>query len=99
MTRNATETVHGQHQAVDKIDNQYQSAVFGNQRPQSLEGNRQLRAGGGGGGRGVLVEKLFCSFFNPLISLYIYYDQYEKIRREKKFPVVGFHGNGGHIRF
>ena len=27
----------------------------------------------------MLVEKLFCSFFfNPLISLYIYYDQYEK---------------------
>ena len=34
----------------------------------------------------VLVEKLFCSFFNPLISLYIYYDQYEKIGRKKKFP-------------
>ena len=31
----------------------------------------------------VLVEKLFCSFFNPLISLYIYYDQYEKIWRKK----------------
>ena len=29
-------------------------------------------------GEGVLVDKLFCSFFNPLISLYIYYDQYEK---------------------
>ena len=26
---------------------------------------------------GVLVEKLFCSFFNPATSLYIYYDQYE----------------------
>ena len=26
----------------------------------------------------MLVEKLFCSFFNPAISLYIYYDQYEK---------------------
>ena len=34
----------------------------------------------------MLVEKLFCSFFNPLISLYIYYDQYEKILREKKIP-------------
>ena len=29
-------------------------------------------------GGGVLVEKLFCSFFNPVISLYIFYDQYEK---------------------
>ena len=26
----------------------------------------------------VLVEKLFHSFSNPQISLYIYYDQYEK---------------------
>ena len=34
--------------------------------------------------RGVLVEKLFCSFFNPLISLYIYYDQYEKIWRKNQ---------------
>ena len=34
---------------------------------------------------GMLVEKLFFSFFNPVISLYIYYDQYEKIWR-KKFP-------------
>ena len=35
----------------------------------------------------MLVEKLFCSFFNPLISLYIYYDQYEKIwRKKKKIP-------------
>ena len=25
-----------------------------------------------------VFEKLFCSFFNPAISLYIYYDQYEK---------------------
>ena len=33
--------------------------------------------------RGVLVEKLFCSFVNPLISLCIYYDQYEKIWRKK----------------
>ena len=51
---------------------------------------------------GVLVEKLFCSFFNPAISLYIYYDQYEKIWRKNPkffFPMVGFHGNGGHIRF
>ena len=47
---------------------------------------------------GVLVEKLFCSFFNPAISLYIYYDQYEKYG-EKKIPAVGFQGNGGHIRF
>ena len=35
------------------------------------------------GGGGVLVEKQFCSFFNPAISLYIYYDQYEKILRKK----------------
>ena len=34
---------------------------------------------------GVLFEKLFCSFLNPLTSLYIYYDQYEKLWR-KKFP-------------
>ena len=26
----------------------------------------------------MLVEKLFCSFVNPLISLCIYYGQYEK---------------------
>ena len=40
-----------------------------------------------GGGGGVLVEKLFCSFFNPVISLNIYYDQYEKMwRKKKKFP-------------
>ena len=32
----------------------------------------------------MLVEKLFCSFFNPLISLYIYYDQYEKIWRNEQ---------------
>ena len=28
--------------------------------------------------RGGAGRKLFWSFFNPLISLYIYYDQYEK---------------------
>ena len=37
-------------------------------------------------GGGVLVEKLFCSFFNPVILLYIYYDQCEKIWKKKKFP-------------
>ena len=61
-----------------------------------------LGGGGGGGGGGVLVKKLFCSFFNPVISLYIYYDQYEKIwgkKSKKKIPEVGFHGNGSHIRF
>ena len=31
----------------------------------------------------MLVEKLFCSFFNPLISVYIY-DQYEKIWRKNQ---------------
>ena len=37
--------------------------------------------------KGVLVEKLFCSFFNLVISLYIYYDQYKKRRKKrKKFP-------------
>ena len=36
----------------------------------------------------MLVEKLFCSFFNPVISLYIYHDHYEKYG-EKKFPAVG----------
>ena len=35
--------------------------------------------------RGLLVKKLFCSLFNPVISLYIYYDQYEQIWK-KKFP-------------
>ena len=52
-------------------------------------------------GGGVLVEKLFCSFFNPAISLYIYYDQYEKrLRKNNKFffPAVGFQ-NGGHFDF
>ena len=47
------------------------------------------------------VEKLFCSIFNPLISLNIYYDQYQKIRRKNQnnfFPAVRFRGNGGHIR-
>ena len=36
--------------------------------------------------KGVLVEKLFCSFINPVISLqvYIYYDQYENIWRKKQ---------------
>ena len=36
----------------------------------------------------VLVEKLFCSFINPLISLYIYYMiSVKKIwRKKKKFP-------------
>ena len=36
--------------------------------------------------REVLVRKLFCSFFNPLISLYIYYDQLsmKKIWRKKQ---------------
>ena len=35
-------------------------------------------------GGGVLVEKLFCSFFNPVNSLYIYYDQYEKYGENTK---------------
>ena len=39
-----------------------------------------------GGGGGVLVEKLFCSFFNPVILLYIYYDQCDKYGGKKKFP-------------
>ena len=49
----------------------------------------------------MLVETLFCSFFNPIISLYIYYDQYEKIWRQNKNknPAARFHGNSGHIRF
>ena len=34
----------------------------------------------------MLVEKLFCSIFNPLISLYIYYDQYEKYGEKKISP-------------
>ena len=42
----------------------------------------QQEAGGCLKGGGVLVEKQFCSFFNPLISLYIHYDQYEKIWRK-----------------
>ena len=32
----------------------------------------------------MLVDKLFCSFSHPVISLYIYYDQYEKIWRKNK---------------
>ena len=32
----------------------------------------------------MLVEKLFCSFVNPFISLYIYYDQYEKYGENTK---------------
>ena len=34
-------------------------------------------------GGGVLAEKLVCSFFNTVISLYIY-DQYEQILRKNK---------------
>ena len=39
--------------------------------------------------------------FNPLISLYICYDQYEKKMQRKKsknyfFPRFRFHGNSGH---
>ena len=46
----------------------------------------------------VLIEKLFCSFFNPLISFYIYYDQYKKYGEKKRFfPALRFHGNGGHL--
>ena len=37
-------------------------------------------------GGGVLVEKLFSSFFNPVISLYNY-DQYEKISPKKKIII------------
>ena len=36
--------------------------------------------------RGVLVEKLFCSFFDPLFSFYIYYDQYKKYGSRALFP-------------
>ena len=49
----------------------------------------------------MLVEKLFCSFFNPLISLYIYYDQYEKIWRKNEnnfFPTVHFHGTSNAVK-
>ena len=46
----------------------------------------------------MLVEKLFSSFFNPVISLNIYYDQYEKCGHIF-FPALGFRENGGHIRF
>ena len=40
----------------------------------------------------MLVEKLFWSFFNPVISFYIYYDQYEKYGeiKKKKFPRLVF---------
>ena len=34
----------------------------------------------------MLVEKLFCSFVNPLISSCIYYDQYEKYGENFFFP-------------
>ena len=33
----------------------------------------------------MLVEKLFCSFVNPLISSCIYYDQYEKYGEKINF--------------
>ena len=33
----------------------------------------------------MLVEKLFCSFVNPLISSCIYYDQYEKYGEKNIF--------------
>ena len=34
----------------------------------------------------MLVDKLFCSFVNPLISSCIYYDQYEKYGEFFFFP-------------
>ena len=34
--------------------------------------------------RGVLVDKLCSSLFNPLITLYIYYDQYEYMWGKKQ---------------
>ena len=37
-----------------------------------------------GGGEGVLIEKLFCSFLNPLISLYIYYEHYENMKKKNQ---------------
>ena len=37
--------------------------------------------------RGGAGRKLFCSFFNPLISFYIYYDQYKNMEK-KKFPRI-----------
>ena len=54
-----------------------------------------LRGGGGGAGR----ETVLLIFQPSNFIVYIYYDQYEKIRREKIFTAVGFHGNGGRIRF
>ena len=33
----------------------------------------------------MLVEKLFCSFVNPLISSCIYYDQYDKYGEKINF--------------
>ena len=36
------------------------------------------------GSRGGAGRETVCSFFNPLVSLYIYYDQYEKIWRKNK---------------
>ena len=32
----------------------------------------------------MLVEKLFCSFVNPLISSCIYYDQYQSMKNMEK---------------
>ena len=52
-------------------------------------------------GGGVLVEKLFCSFFNPVISLYIFLMiSMKNMEKKKKIPAVavGFHGNGGDFR-
>ena len=48
--------------------------------------------------RGGAGQKLFCLFFNPLISFYIYYDQYKNMEKKKRFfPALRFHGNGGHL--
>ena len=54
-----------------------------------------------GGGGGCWSKNCFAHF-STVISLYIYYDQYEKIWRKNRqniFSAVGLHGNGGHIRF
>ena len=50
--------------------------------------------------RGGAGRKTVLLIFNPLISLYIYYDQYEKIWRKKQkhfFPALRFHGNGSYL--
>ena len=67
-------------------EREYYRKLLENQKQSCRETWNFLRGGG------VLVEKLFCSFFNTAISLYIYYDQYEQNMEKKSkklfFPLL-----------